>query len=70
MWDGCLGRITMAKHHIKLLELDTAPVHSAPNRAGAKTREFEMAEIDKILATNVIEPVQTELVALIVFVPK
>lgn len=60
----------MTKHHIKLLQPDTAPLHSAAFWAGPQTRKFEKVEIDNILAENIIEPVQTEWAALIVFVSK
>lgn len=63
MLDGPFGRITMVKHRIELLLPDPSPVHSAPYQSGPETREFEKAEIDKVLAENVIDPAQTELAA-------
>lgn len=45
------------------------PVHSATNRTGPKTREFEEARTDKILADNIIKPAQTEWASPILFAP-
>lgn len=39
-------------------------------QAGSITNELEMAKIDKTLAENIVKHAQTELDALIVFVPK
>lgn len=48
----------------------TSPVHFAPYRAGPKRREFEKAEIDRMLSENVIAPAQVERAAHIVFIPE
>lgn len=61
--NGHLGLVIIAKHSIALLEPDIALIHSAPYRAGSKTREFEKARIDMILAEFVIEPAQTKFAA-------
>lgn len=52
MWDVHLGRINAAKHQVQLLKDNTQPIHSAPYRAGQKTREFKKSEFEKMLAQN------------------
>lgn len=48
LWKDHLGRLKVAKHRIKLLQPDTAPVHFASYRAGP-TKKFEKAEVKKSL---------------------
>ena len=69
MWDGHLGRVSIAKHRIEL-QPGARPSYSAPYRAGPKARDFEKSEIDKMLKAGVIEPAKTEWAAPIVFAPK
>lgn len=52
MWDGYLDRISVVKYRIKLLDENTQTVQSAPYRARPKTREFEEAEVSKMLKDN------------------
>lgn len=66
MRDRQLGRTKMAKHCIELLHLDTAPVNSAHYQASPVSREIKRAEVDKMLAENIIEHARTEWVARIV----
>lgn len=47
MWDGHLGRITVAKHHIVLNPLDESPIYSVPYRADPKQRELEREKLRK-----------------------
>lgn len=49
------------------MQLDTAPVFSAPYQAGLKTSNAEKAEMYKMLAENVNEATQMEQAARIVF---
>lgn len=70
MRHGHLGGIKIANHRIELLQPDTAPGHSTLYRAGPKTKEFEEAEVDKMLVESVIEPAQAEWAVPIVLVPK
>lgn len=70
MWDGQLGRVDTAKHHIEILSPDTARVHSASYRAGTKIREFVKAKTEKMLAKKIVKPEQTECSVLRVFEPK
>lgn len=60
----------MTKHRIGLIKPDTVPIHSAPYRAGPKTSKFEKAEIDRMIAENVIDTAQTKWAAPIVVVLK
>lgn len=60
----------MVKHRIDLLQLESAPVHSEPYRAGLKTPEIEKTVFEKMLAENVIERAQMEWAAPIVFALK
>lgn len=45
-------------------------MHSDPDCADPKAKEFKKQEIDRMLALEVIGIVQTELASLIIFVPK
>lgn len=58
MWDGHLGRITIAKYHIELSQPDTAPVHLALCQACPKTCELKKTDIDKMVADYIVEPAQ------------
>lgn len=68
--DGHLGCIIRAERSIEPFQPDIAPVHSAPYHTGPKAREFEAAEINEMLAENVIGPAQTEWTGTIVVAPK
>lgn len=70
MWDGHLGQIKIAKICTELASNITQLVHSVPYQAVPRAREFENAEIDKMLPQKVIEPDQTEWTALIVHSPE
>lgn len=73
LWYGHYGRITIAKNRIEFLKPDTGPVHSTPYPTGPKTREFDKAKIDKMLAENYLEDARMKLAAptvFVVFVPK
>lgn len=67
-----MWKVTLAASHCRNARLSyhtsTTTVHSAPYQAGPKTRELEMAEIDKMLATNIVKFAETEWAAPIVFV--
>lgn len=67
MSDGPLGRISVAKHRIKLLDENTQTIHLALYWAGPKTREFEKVNIENMLRDNIIEHTQTKWAAPIVF---
>lgn len=69
-WNGHLGKENIAKHCIERTVENTQPNRSAPYKAGAKPRELEKAEIDKMLLQLVIKPGQTECAVPIVFLPK
>lgn len=69
MGDGHHVRIILAKHRIKLVQPDTAPVHWAPYQAGPKMRKIENTEIGKILTEKSIKPTKIEWTAPIVLVP-
>lgn len=60
MWNGNLGRMTAAKHRIKLAKKDVSSVHSAPYRAEPEVRQFTGAEIDRLLQKDVVKPGTTE----------
>ena len=69
MWDGHLGTIRHVKHRIELKE-GSSPVYQPPYRASPDGRKREKAEIDKMLALDVIEEAECEWASPIVFVPK
>lgn len=70
MRDGHLGRISVVKHRVELLDDNTQTGLSKPYCAGPKLRIFENVEIEKILKDNTIESVQTKEAALLVFATK
>lgn len=69
MWLGHLGTISVTQHRIEV-KPGSKPVHMQPYRAGPKSREIEAAEVDKMLAEDVIEPAQSEWASPVVLVPK
>mgnify|MGYP006048027623 FL=1 len=69
MWDGHLGHVHTTAHRIELTP-GASPVHCQPYRAGAKAREQESAEIQRMLQAGVIAPANAEWASPIVMVPK
>lgn len=59
MWDGHLGHISVAKHHIELLDYNYQRAHLEPYRAGPKKREFQTTKIDKVLKDNIVKLAQS-----------
>lgn len=49
MWVGHLGQVNVAKHRIGFTNEKVHPIHSVLYRARPKAREFEKAEINKML---------------------
>lgn len=70
MWYSHLGRISVTKPRIKLLDDNTQPVDSAPFQAEPKPREFEKLKIEKKQKDHILEIAQTEWVASTVIAPK
>lgn len=66
MWDGHLGRISVAKHRIDLTP-GASPIHSAPYRARTKVPKFHQIEIAGMLEQEVIELARIEWAASTVF---
>ena len=54
LWDDMMGEINITKHSIDLVP-GARPFKLAPYRAGPKTRELELFEIDNQLQAGVIE---------------
>ncbi len=69
MWLGKLGNITVTEHAFDLVP-GARPFKSPPFRAGPKTRELVQFEVNKQLKAGVIEPVQSEWAAPVLFDPK
>ena len=69
MWDGRLGTVTATSHRIDVVP-GAKPIHAQPYRAGARAREVERQEIEKMLTQKVIEPASSEWASPIVLVPK
>lgn len=69
-WYGQLGCINVAKRSIHLTASNTNSIHFSPHYANRKGRDFRKPEIDKMLASKVIERVQSELSAPTVYVSK
>jgi hypothetical protein len=59
MWDGRLGHVHSTSHRIDLLP-GANPVHTQPYRAGARAREAESSEAQRMLKSGVIEPATSE----------
>lgn len=60
MWYGLLGRISVARHLIEVVDEKKQPVYSAPYHVEQKKRKFEEIGIEKMLPRKIIEPAQTE----------
>jgi hypothetical protein len=69
MWDGRLGHVHSTSHHIDLVP-GAKPVHARPYRAGARAREAESFELQRMLKAGVIEPANSEWASPVVLVPK
>jgi hypothetical protein len=69
MWDGRLGQVHTTAHRIQFVP-GAKPAYSKPYRAGAKAREAESVEIQRMLRAGVIEPPTSEWACPIVLVPK
>lgn len=70
MVGGRLGCIEMAKRRIELSALDVRSINNAPYCAAPQAREFEEAEINKMLRQNGREPARSEQASPIVFAPQ
>lgn len=66
--DTHLGRINIAEHFIDLLQLITASVRSASDRAGPRAWKFEKAGIHQVRAEHVVELAKIRAAAPIDFV--
>ena len=69
MWDGQLGQINTTEHRLEL-EPGTVPIRQPPYRAGHKEREFETAEVGKMLELGIIRPSKSEWASPVVLAPK
>jgi hypothetical protein len=69
MWDGRLGHVQATSHRIELVPGAT-PVYSQPYRAGARAREAESSEVQRMLKFKVVEPTTSEWASPVVLVPK
>lgn len=70
MWDGRFGSIKVVPQQIELDKTDNRPSHSSSYRAVPKPREFEKQDVDRMLAMDVVQPVQTEWASTMVLVSK
>lgn len=68
MWDGHLEQVIVSKQRINVLIDEVRPVPLALFRAEPTSIQFVAAEINGILAENIIEPACTEWAAHIAFV--
>lgn len=69
IWSDQLGDINNTEMRINLVP-HAEPLKAPPHRAGPKTRELEVAEIDNQLKAGIIEPAMSEWAAAVLFVPK
>jgi hypothetical protein len=68
-WDGRLGHVNSATHHIQLVP-GAKPVHYQPYRAGPRARENDASEVQCMLKEGVIEPASCEWESPVVLVHK
>jgi len=69
MWSGQLGELSVTTHRIDL-QPGAKPVYQAPYRAGAKAREIEREEVERMLKADVIEPAISEWASPVVLITK
>jgi hypothetical protein len=69
MWDGRLGQVHTTAHRIQL-NPGAKPAYSQPYRSGAKAREAESVEINRMLRAGVIETATSEWASPVILVPK
>lgn len=69
IWSVALGKITLARRIIELLE-GSKPVCQPPYLAGHRKREFEGAKVGTMLEGDLVEICKAEWAILIVVVPK
>jgi hypothetical protein len=69
MWDGRLGQVHFIAHRIQL-NPGSNPAYSQPYFAGARAREAESGEIQRMLKAGVTEPATSEWAGPVVLVPK
>lgn len=60
VWDGHVQSTKAVQHLMELKNSKHCPMHSAPNRAGPESRDFEREETKRMLAMNAIELAQTK----------
>lgn len=70
MWNGQFSSIKAVQHRVVFKETNWWHIHLASYRAETKAREADKQEMDWMLAKNVIEPFETELALLIVFISR
>jgi hypothetical protein len=68
MWDGRLGHVHAATHHIVVDGAE--PVHAQPYCAGSRARPAESAKVQRMLTEGVIEPANSEWAIPVVLVLK
>jgi hypothetical protein len=69
MWYGRLEQVHTTSHRIQLVP-GAKPAYSKPYRAGAKAREAESVEIQRMMRAGVIEPATSECSSPVLLVPK
>lgn len=67
--DGRLGSLKGVEHRIELVK-DTKPIFQQPYRCGIERRKAEEAEVQRMLAAEVIEPSTSEWASPVILVPK
>lgn len=68
--DGYIEQASVAKHYIELEPCSQRSIHLTPCRAGFRAKNFEIKEVEPILAENVIESARTEWGAVLILAPK
>lgn len=60
MWEDQSVILKAVQQQIELKKTDTRPRHAAPYKARKKVREFEKHHVNQMIATDAVEPNQTE----------
>lgn len=68
LWNGNLGKISVAKHRTESDLSNAAPIQASLYRAGPRQRNLEREEVYQMIKAGVAEPIITERASPIIFV--
>lgn len=70
MWDCHPGQLSLARHQIEIMSVNTRSIHCALYRAGPKSRQLAATKMDDTLKQYLTEPETTKWVSPVVLTPK